>query len=122
MNAFRASLIAALTMISWAAYAQVRIITPDGERTYSTQPGASVSPIEELQLENERARARILKQLERDQRDLARRRDELDDEYARLKAERAQREAQRWQNMEDQRIRDAGGQDNLAFGSRRNRY
>jgi len=40
MNIFRTPLIATavLAMTSWAAYAQVRIITPDSEHIYSSDP------------------------------------------------------------------------------------
>jgi hypothetical protein len=122
MNTLRAPLIAALTMISWAAFAQqVRVITPDSEHVYSADPRLRglIFDDEELQLKNERAqRAKALRQLEREN---TRRQDEMDAEFERLRVERAQAAAQAWQDMEDARVRDAGGQDNLAFGRRRNR-
>src|SRR6266487_1601016 len=62
-NIFRRSLIAAaLTMVSCAAFAQVRIITPDSEHLYGADPRApgQLPDDETLRLQNERAdRARI---------------------------------------------------------------
>ena len=67
MNMFRAPLIAAavLAMTSCATFAQVRIITPDSEHLYSTDPrtaGQQLPDDETLRLQNERAeRAKILR-------------------------------------------------------------
>jgi hypothetical protein len=80
MNMFRAPLIAAavLAMTSCATFAQVRIITPDSEHLYSTDPrtaGQQLPDDETLRLQNERAeRAKIL----RLQREDAMRQQELD--------------------------------------------
>ena len=80
MNMFRASLIAAavLAMTSCATFAQVRIITPDSEHLYSTDPrtaGQQLPDDETLRLQNERAeKAKIL----RLQREDAMRQQELD--------------------------------------------
>ena len=59
MNMFRAPLIAAavLAMTSCATFAQVRIITPDSEHLYSTDPrtpGQQLPDDETLRLQNER--------------------------------------------------------------------
>ena len=58
MNIFRTPLIATavLAMTSWAAYAQVRIITPDSEHIYSSDPreAGRLLDDEALQRENER--------------------------------------------------------------------
>src|SRR6476659_20345 len=74
MNTFRTTLIAvaALTMVSCAAFAQVRVITPDSEHVYSTDPARpqQLPDDEALRLRNERAeRARIAR--EREQADQA---------------------------------------------------
>jgi hypothetical protein len=67
VNMFRAPLIAAavLAMTSCATFAQVRIITPDSEHLYSTDPrtaGQQLPDDETLRLQNERAeRAKILR-------------------------------------------------------------
>jgi hypothetical protein len=90
MNLFRVPLIAALTIISSAAYAQqskpgIRVITPDSEHVYSADPAAPTQLLDDeaLQLQNERAlRAKIW----REQREDARRREELDAERARNQA------------------------------------
>jgi len=72
MNMFRAPLIAAavLAMTSCATFAQVRIITPDSEHLYSTDPrtpGQQLPDDETLRLQNERAeRAKILRLRERE--------------------------------------------------------
>ena len=71
MNMFRAPLIAAavLAMTSCATFAQVRIITPDSEHLYSTDPRApgQLPDDETLRLQNERAaRAKILRLRERE--------------------------------------------------------
>jgi hypothetical protein len=72
MNMFRAPLIAAavLAMTSCATFAQVRIITPDSEHLYSTDPrtpGQQLPDDEALRLQNERAeRAKILRLRERE--------------------------------------------------------
>jgi hypothetical protein len=81
MNMFRAPLIAAavLAMTSCATFAQVRIITPDSEHLYSTDPrtpGQQLPDDEALRLQNERAeRAKILRLRERED---AMRQQELD--------------------------------------------
>jgi hypothetical protein len=98
MNIFRVPLIAALTMISCAAFAQqskpgIRVITPDSEHVYSADPSTPTLLLDDeaLQLQNERAqREKIRRQLERDQRENARRQEELDAESARLGAEQDQ--------------------------------
>ena len=72
MNMFRAPLIAAavLAMTSCATFAQVRIITPDSEHLYSTDPrtpGQQLPDDETLRLQNERAeRAKVLRLRERE--------------------------------------------------------
>ena len=72
MNMFRAPLIAAavLAITSCATFAQVRIITPDSEHLYSTDPrtpGQQLPDDETLRLQNERAdRAKILRLRERE--------------------------------------------------------
>ena len=72
MNMFRAPLIAAavLAMTSCATFAQVRIITPDSEHLYSTDPrtpGQQLPDDDTLRLQNERAeRAKILRLRERE--------------------------------------------------------
>ena len=72
MNTFRAPLIAAavLAMTSCATFAQVRIITPDSEHLYSTDPrtpGQQLRDDETLRLQNERAeRAKILRLRQRE--------------------------------------------------------
>jgi len=72
MNMFRAPLIAAavLAVTSCATFAQVRIITPDSEHLYSTDPrtpGQQLPDDETLRLQNERAdRAKILRLRERE--------------------------------------------------------
>jgi len=85
MNMFRAPLIAAavLAMTSCATFAQVRIITPDSEHLYSTDPrtpGQQLPDDETLRLQNERAeRAKTLRLRERED---AMRQQELDDAAA----------------------------------------
>src|SRR5438270_13651324 len=79
MNIFRTPLIATavLAMTSWAAYAQVRIITPDSEHIYSSDPreAGRLLDDEALQRENERREsARMERQRERE---IARRQEEL---------------------------------------------
>jgi hypothetical protein len=89
MNMFRAPLIAAavLAMTSCATFAQVRIITPDSEHLYSTDPrtpGQQLPDDETLRLQNERAeRAKILRLRERED---AMRQQELDDDAAAAQA------------------------------------
>jgi hypothetical protein len=89
MNMFRAPLIAAavLAMTSCATFAQVRIITPDSEHLYSTDPrtpGQQLPDDETLRLQNERAeRAKILRLRERED---AVRQQELDDDAAAAQA------------------------------------
>src|SRR5712672_4186264 len=89
MNIFRAPLIAAavLAMTSCATFAQVRIITPDSEHLYSTDPrtaGQQLPDDEALRLQNERAeRAKILRLRERED---AMRQQELDDDAAAAQA------------------------------------
>ncbi len=78
MNTFHAPLIAVavLTMVSCAAFAQVRIITPDSEHVYSSDPARpqQLPDDDALQLQNERAeRARIARERERDRQEIARR-------------------------------------------------
>jgi len=81
MNMFRAPLIAAavLAMTSCATFAQVRIITPDSEHLYSTDPrtpGQQLPDDEALRLQNERTeRAKSLRLRERED---AMRQQELD--------------------------------------------
>src|SRR5437879_13900315 len=87
MKTFRAPLISAavLAMTSGATSAQVRVITPDSEHVYSSDPARpqQLPDDEALQLQNERAeRARIARERERDRQEIARRQ-ELDREYAR---------------------------------------
>ena len=72
MNMFPAPLIAAavLAMTSCATFAQVRIITPDSEHLYSTDPrtpGQQLPDDETLRLQNERAeRAKVQRLRERE--------------------------------------------------------
>src|SRR5260221_12906334 len=72
MNIFRAPLIAAavLAMTPCATFAQVRIITPDSEHLYSTDPrtpGQQLPDDDTLRLQNERAeRAKILRLRQRE--------------------------------------------------------
>ena len=72
MNIFRTLVIAAaiLAMTPCATFAQVRIITPDSEHLYSTDPrtpGQQLLDDETLRLQNERAeRAKILRLQERE--------------------------------------------------------
>ena len=70
MHKFRAPLIAALTMISWAAFGQqsgIRVITTDSEHVYSADP-ARPRELDALKLQNERAeRAKALRQLQREE-------------------------------------------------------
>ena len=85
MNMLRGPLIAAavLAMTSCATFAQVRIITPDSEHLYSTDPrtpGQQLPDDETLRLQNERVeRAKILRLRERED---ALRQQELDDAAA----------------------------------------
>ncbi len=100
-------------MISWAAFAQqagIRVITPDSEHIYSADPAAPQQLLDDeaLQLQNERARRA---KLERDQREDARRQEELDAERARIRAEQDQAAANAWQDRENAGI--------LTFGSLR---
>src|SRR6266403_171322 len=72
MSIFRALVIVAtvLAMTPCATFAQVRIITPDSEHFYSTDPrtpGQQLPDDETLRLQNERAeRAKVLRQRERE--------------------------------------------------------
>ena len=71
MNMFRAPLVAAavLAMTSCVSYAQVRVIGPDSEHVYSSDPreAGRLLDDEALQRENERReRARIERQRERE--------------------------------------------------------
>jgi hypothetical protein len=80
MNMFRAPLIAAavLAMTSCVSYAQVRVIGPDSEHVYSSDPreAGRLLDDEALQRENERReRARMERQRERED---AMRQQELD--------------------------------------------
>ena len=80
VSIFRALLISAtvLTMTPSATFAQVRIITPDSEHLYSTDPRApgQLPDDETLRLQNERAeRAKSLRLRERE---IAMRQQELD--------------------------------------------
>ena len=71
MKTFRTPLIAVavLTMTPFATFSQVRIITPDSEHLYSTDPrtpGQQLPDDKALQLQNERAeRARIARKREK---------------------------------------------------------
>ena len=118
MNLFRVALIAALTMISWAAFAQqagIRVIGPDSEHIYSADPAAPTQLLDDeaLQLQNERAlRAKIW----REQREDARRREELDAERAR--AERDQAAATAYEAQQSDEGWSYGG----PFGSRHSRH
>src|SRR6266516_7978403 len=83
MNTFRASFLAVaiLAMTSGATYAQVRVITPDSEHVYSSDPARpqQLPDDKALQLQNERAeRARIVRERELLDRENARRRAEED--------------------------------------------
>jgi hypothetical protein len=89
MSIFRALVLAAavLAMTPCATFAQVRIITPDSEHLYSTDPrtpGQQLPDDETLRLQNERAeRAKILRLRERED---AVRQQELDDDAAAAQA------------------------------------
>jgi hypothetical protein len=90
MNTFRTPLIAVavLTMVSCAAFAQVRVITPDSEHVYSSDPARprQLPDDEALRSQNERAeRARI-----------ARQRELLDRENAQRRAEEDQASKSKW--------------------------
>jgi hypothetical protein len=89
MNTFRTPLIAVavLTMTSWAAIAQVRLITPDSEHLYGADPRApgQLPDDETLRLQNERADRARIQRIEN-----ARRQEEMAAEQARLNAEAAQ--------------------------------
>lgn len=81
MDTFRTPLVAVavLTMTSCAAFAQVRVITPDSEHLYGADPRApgQLPDDETLRLQNERAdRARMQRQ------ENARRQEEMDAEAA----------------------------------------
>jgi hypothetical protein len=71
MKTFRTPLIAVavLTMTPCATFSQVRIITPDSEHLYSTDPrtpGRQLPDNEALRLQNERAeKARIAREREK---------------------------------------------------------
>ncbi|MEH2568975.1 hypothetical protein V1289_008602 [Bradyrhizobium sp. AZCC 2289] len=85
MNIFRAPLIAALTMVSWAAFAQqgtVRVITGDIEHIYGT--GGQILDDDALRARNEHAER--MRQIERDRQDAKRRQEELDTAAARADA------------------------------------
>jgi len=91
MKTFRAPLISAavLAMTSGATSAQVRVITPDSEHVYSSDPARpqKLPDDKALQLQNERAeRARIARERETDRQEIARRQELLDREYARRRA------------------------------------
>src|SRR5712672_284710 len=88
MGILRAPLIAALTMVSWAAFAQqgtVRIITPDSEHVYSADPrkAGQLLDDEALQRENERKQSA---KMEREYQREAQRQEELDAAAARAAA------------------------------------
>jgi hypothetical protein len=91
MNAFRAVIATAALLMGGPpeAYAQVRVITPDSEHVYSSDPARpqQLPDDEALQLQNERAeKARIARERERDRQEIARRQEVLDREYARRRA------------------------------------
>jgi len=112
-NIFRLSLIAAaLTMVSCAAFAQVRIITPDSEHLYGADPRApgQLPDDETLRLQNERADRARIERIEN-----ARRREEMEAEQARLNAEAAQAAAAAYEEQ--------GGSSYIGtFGVRRGRH
>jgi hypothetical protein len=69
----KTSLIAAAVAMTVPAYAQqsrpgIRIITPYGEHIYSADPAAPgwLPDDENLRLQNERVRARVMRQMERE--------------------------------------------------------
>jgi hypothetical protein len=90
MNIFSAAIATtAVLIVTPSAYAQVRVITPDSEHVYSSDPARpqQLPDDETLQLQNERAeRARIARERERDRQEIARRQELLDQEYARRRA------------------------------------
>ena len=89
MNTLRAVIATAALVTGTGAYAQVRVITPDSEHVYSSDPARpqQLPDDEALQLQNERAeRARIARERERDRQEIARRQELLDREYARRRA------------------------------------
>jgi hypothetical protein len=124
MSILRAPLIAALTMVSCTTFAQqgtVIIITPDSEHIYSSDPARAGEILDDdaLQLQNERAfKAKIW----REQREDARRREELDAE--RIRAERDQAAPTAYEEPQSDHVWSYGGpfssrQFRRAFGSGR---
>jgi hypothetical protein len=93
MSIFRVPLIAALTMISWAAFAQqgtVRVITGDIEHIYGT--GGQILDDDALRARNEHAER--MRQIERDRRDAIRRQEEIDAAAAQAAAAASYQEQQ----------------------------
>ena len=92
MSKFRAPLVVAAMLTSWAACAQVRVISPDNEHVYSSDPREAGRLLDDaaLQRENERReRARMERLREREN---ARRQEELDAEAAQAAAATAYEE------------------------------
>jgi hypothetical protein len=110
---------AAVLIVTSGSYAQVRVITPDSEHVYSPDPRASGQLLDDEALQRENARRAKAKAQRQMQQDSERRQEALDADYARRKAEADQAAANDWQARQNQRLRDAGGQDNAAFGARR---
>jgi hypothetical protein len=97
MSILRAPLIAALTMVSCAAFAQqgtVRIITPDSEHIYSADPRKAGQLLDDEALQRENKRKQRAKMEREYQRDQARRQEELDAAAARAAAATAPYEEQ----------------------------
>src|SRR5437868_5444632 len=84
MNTLRAVIATAALVTGTGAYAEVRVITPDSEHIYSSDPARpqQLPDDETLQLQNERAeRARIARGRELLDRENARRRAEEDQSF-----------------------------------------
>ena len=88
MNMFRAPLIAAavLAMTSCVSYAQVRVIGPDSEHVYSSDPREAGRLLDDEALQRENVRRERAKMEREYQREEARRQEELDAAAARAAA------------------------------------
>jgi hypothetical protein len=122
MSILRTPLIAALTMVSCAAFAQqgtVRIITPDSEHVYSADPSKAGQLLDDEALQQENERKQTAKIERERQREQERRQEELDAAAARTAAATAPYEGQ----QSDQGWSYGGpfgsGQFRRAFGSGR---
>ena len=88
MNMFRAPLVAAavLAMTSCVSYAQVRVIGPDSEHVYSSDPRETGRLLDDEALQRENVRRERAKMEREYQREEARRQEELDAAAARAAA------------------------------------